>query len=145
GTTDDTAAIQAAIDADPNGSATIVIPTGKFRITSPVVVPVTASNLTIEGNQDGVIYADIPAKGGIESRTAIRLESYFPDWGTGINHHMYWDEFPKPVALNLASPGAASFTCSTSCGTLRVGDWVALAEGNDAKHDFFRNYTRVIR
>src|SRR5207245_6472542 len=85
GTTDDTAAIQAAIDAVPNGSATIVIPTGKFRITSALVVPVTASNLTIEGHQDGVIYADIPAKGGIESRTAIRLESYFPDWGTGVN------------------------------------------------------------
>ena len=143
GVTDDTAAIQAAINAAvANGISTVVIPAGIYLTTAPLIIPESASNLTIDGT--GTIYSNIPPVGGWPQRAAILLQSYFPDWGNGTQHSMYVDEFPTPIQLILPSIGATSFTCTSSCGTLNAGDYVAIVEGDDAKHDIFRHYAKVL-
>ncbi|MFG2970914.1 glycosyl hydrolase family 28-related protein [Streptomyces sp. NPDC048288] len=73
GTTDDTAAIQAALNAVPANGATVLIPTATFKITSPLTASITGTELIGLGHASRILFDGSVATTAIQASGNIRL------------------------------------------------------------------------
>jgi hypothetical protein len=119
GVTDDTAAIQAALDdAGRKGGGTVYLPAGKYRIDGHLNVP---AGVELRGAQDvpfhtashgTVLYAYVPEdRGSTEGTPFIRLNSDPERGGSGIRGILIWypeqsvyDVTPYPWAIQSQGP-----------------------------------------
>ena len=122
GVADDSAAIQAAIDAAPSG-ATINFAPGTYRITRGLIV---TKPLTLIGN-GSLLVLDSKTDRGRQITIASRLSTF----------RSTWDE---PVA-----PGQQEFRVSVPQSELGAGDMVFLELGQDLYDPYMPNFSGVVK
>jgi len=128
GVADDTAAIQAALDALPNGG-TVVIPPGRYRITSTLIPP------AYDGNT-----------GAIGSLRIVGVGQAWMDDLYGADNYGSTLYMPSPVAntpmLNLASTRGVTFESLNFVGNSGpVASSVCIGTANYASNQMFRDCT----